>query len=180
VTVIGQRPDAGLEEIAAAAGVSRQTVYAHYPSRQVLLAAVVDRITSEVVAAIDTADLAAGPATPALLRWLDVSWQIIDRYPLLLHSSIAVGDAEQSRRDHEPITDRLQRLIARGLHSGEFATDLPIDWLLTATVALGHAAGDEVAGGRMTSAEAAAVLRRSVLLLFGATGARTTTATSID
>ncbi len=67
VQLVGERPDAGLEAIAAA-GVMRQTVYTHYPSREQLLAAVVDRVTEEVVAAMDAAEPDAGTAVDALLR----------------------------------------------------------------------------------------------------------------
>lgn len=35
--VLAQRPQASIEEIAKAAGISRQTVYAHFPAREVLL-----------------------------------------------------------------------------------------------------------------------------------------------
>lgn len=166
VRVLGQRPDASVEEIAAAAGVARQTVYAHYPSRQALLSAVIDQITDDVVAAIDAADIDAGPATAALLRWLDTSWHLLERYPLLLHPSVTTIDPQESYERHVPIIDRLQRLIRRGQDTGEFEPGLSPAWLLAATMALGHAAGDEVATGRMTSAQAGKALRESVLRLY--------------
>ncbi|MFE2932011.1 hypothetical protein [Streptomyces sp. NPDC059278] len=51
--------------------VTRQSVYAHFRSREQLLPAIVDRITEEIIAAMDAADLHTGPAADALLRLLD-------------------------------------------------------------------------------------------------------------
>ncbi|GIJ39001.1 hypothetical protein Vwe01_23260 [Micromonospora andamanensis] len=168
VRVLGAYPDAKVEQVAAAAGVTRQTVYAHYPSRQVLVAAVVDRITAEAVAALDAADVDGGTATVALLRWLDVTWGLLDRYPLLLHPSVAAIDQGDSDRQHAVVAERLARLIGHGQAAGEFDGTLDPAWLVSATIALGHAAGGEVAAGRMTTVRAAAVLRRSILRLYGA------------
>jgi AcrR family transcriptional regulator len=166
VRVLGQRPDATVEDIAADAGVVRQTVYAHFPSRQALLSAVVERITQESLAAMDAADIDAGPAGEALLRWLDASWRMLDRYPLLLHPSIATTGTAQAHEQHAPIIDRLLRLITRGQEAGDFDRHLAPGWLVTATMALGHAAGDEVAAGRISRAQAGAMLRTSVQRLY--------------
>ncbi|GAA4528538.1 TetR/AcrR family transcriptional regulator [Amycolatopsis samaneae] len=166
MTVFARRPDAGLEDVAAAAGVSRQTVYAHYPSRDALLRAVVDRITEETVAVLDAARLDEGPATGALLRFLDVSWRGFERYPLL--RALPPVDAETDRARHEPVLARLSGLVRRGQASGEFDPEPSPDWLLAATVALGHAAGERVTAGRATADAALAELHRAVLRVFGA------------
>ncbi|MEU4834928.1 TetR/AcrR family transcriptional regulator [Streptosporangium sp. NPDC023615] len=167
VQVLGRHPDATVEEVAAAAGVTRQTVYAHYPSRPLLVAAVVDRITAEVIAALD-ADVESGTALEALLRWLDVIWRLMDRYPLLLHPSVTTVDPADSDRLHAPVTEGLEKLIRRGRATGEFDGVLGPAWLISATIALGHAAGGEVAAGRMTTDQAAATLRHSIVRLYGA------------
>lgn len=168
VQVLGRQPDAKVEQVAAAAGVTRQTVYAHYPSRPLLVAAVLDRISAEAVVALDAADVDSGTVAEALLRWLDVTWRLFDRYPLLLHPSVTATDQADSERQHAAVNERLERLIRHGQATGEFDGALSPAWLVSATIALGHAAGGEVAAGRMTTAQAAAALRHSILRLYGA------------
>ena len=64
--MLGRHPDAKLEQVAAAAGVTRQTVYAHYPSRPLLVAAVIDRITAEALAALEAANVDSDTVAEAL------------------------------------------------------------------------------------------------------------------
>jgi hypothetical protein len=77
--------------------------------------------------------------------------------------------SQQAERDrHEPVLDRLERLVRRGQDAGDFDSRLSPAWLLAATVALGHAAGEQVGAGRMTAEDAANAVKRSILRLFGA------------
>ncbi|WP_030670256.1 TetR/AcrR family transcriptional regulator [Streptomyces sp. NRRL B-1347] len=168
VRLLRQRPDAGMAAVAEAAGVTRQTVYAHFSSRDDLLTAAVDRITEDAVAAMDAAALDEGPAAQALLRFLDASWSSFEDNAWLLHAPSAAGPAERDGARHEPVTERLVRLVERGQAAGEFTPGLAPRWLVAMTVALGHAAGDEVAAGRVPSAEAGAALRTTVLRVLGA------------
>ena len=166
--VFGERPDASMDEVAKAAGISRQTVYSHFPTRDALLTALLGQVTERVLEAIKTADLDSGPATAALVRFLEVSWQAFEIDPFLLHLASPPKSPEQERDEHEPIFGPLERLIRRGQKSGEFDPKLSVSWLLSATVGLGHAAGEEVRAARMTPDEAIDTLRRSILRLFSA------------
>ncbi|MFE1595480.1 TetR/AcrR family transcriptional regulator [Nocardia sp. NPDC058705] len=160
------QPDAGMAAIAAEAGVTRQTVYAHFASRDDLINAVIDRTTGQAVETMRAADLDSGPATDALLRMLDLGWRFFRVSPLANHVGSFARQRDEDR--HLPINDRLFRLVTRGQHAGEFDTTVAAQWLVTAIVAVSHAAGDEVRAGRMTQEEAQKVLRDSVLRLVGA------------
>jgi hypothetical protein len=91
----------------------------------------------------------------------------MERYPLLLHESAVAADPAEDHARHEPIRARFERTLRRGRDSGEFAADLPLDWLVAAVIGLGHAAGAEVGAGRMIAGDASAALRTSVLRVLG-------------
>ncbi|MDV5144047.1 TetR/AcrR family transcriptional regulator [Streptomyces sp. SBC-4] len=166
--VLAAQPHASVEEIAAVAGVSRQTVYAHFKSREVLVSTVIDAITSEAVSEMDAAALDEGPAAEALLRLLDASWRTLQRFPLLLSTPTPAAGTEADDTRHEAVLDHLDQVLKRGQECGEFARDLPTTWLATSIVALGHAAGGEVATGRMSRPDASGALARSTLRMCGA------------
>ncbi|MEJ2854098.1 MULTISPECIES: TetR/AcrR family transcriptional regulator [unclassified Saccharothrix] len=167
--VLGAQPTASVEDVAAAAGVSRQTVYAHFKTREDLVGAVLDAITGEAVAEMEGARLDEGSAAGALLRLLDVSGRTAQRYPLLLGAATvrAATTADDDHARHRPVADHLDRVLARGRRSGEFADDVPAGWLAGAIIALGHAAGEAVHAGRLSPADAADALARSALRLCG-------------
>ena len=167
VEVLSERPDASMEEIAKAAGVSRQTVSAHHPSREALLDAVSERALGQAVAAIDAAEPERGPPAEALERLVAASWQTLERHARLLESMRA-HRTTADRDFHAPILARLERLIRRGRRAGVFDRGQPTTWLLATVLALAHAAAGEVGAGRMTPDDAGRALIRSVLVVFGA------------
>lgn len=171
VRLLDAQPDASVDAIAVAAGVTRQTVYAHFPSREHLMTAVVDRITDEAVAAMDAAEPNSGPAADALIRVLQAGAETAGRYPGLTAqiSSLPVSP-ELDQERHAPVADRISRVIERGQQSGEFDNSLPSDWLASTVIKIGHGAGEEVDAGRMSRAQAADALR-TVLLRVLAPGA---------
>ena len=154
-----------MEDIAGAARVSRQTVYAHFPSREALLDAVIEQATAEVTAAFDTAGLDDLPPAAALVRLLDAGWQVTARYPFAWH--LPAVSAQQDASRHAPVLDRMLELIRRGQQSGDLDATLPPGWLLTASLALGRAAEQEVKAGRMTIENASHAVHHSLLRLLG-------------
>ncbi|OXM51488.1 TetR/AcrR family transcriptional regulator [Amycolatopsis alba] len=172
---LGTDPDAGVEAIATAAGVTRQTVYAHFPSRGELLSAVLDRITEEAVAAMDAADLDDGPAADALVRLLEAARRTSGRYPALLGKINSLpAPPPDDRRRHEPVADRLARIIERGKATGEFDARLPTGWLVAVIVKLGHAAAEETDSGRIPHTEATDALHTTLHRILTATKIPTT------
>lgn len=168
IRLLGERGEASMDDIAEAAGVTRQTVYAHYSSREVLLRAVLDRATESALAALDAAELDRDSAPEALLRFLDASWQSFELFSLPLGRRDAAPSPEEDEARHAPVLERLLRLVRRGQEAGDFDADASPTWLLAATVALGHTAAEQVAAGTMTPPEAHAALTRGVLRLYGA------------
>lgn len=166
---LSARPDASVEDIATAAGVSRQTVYAHFPSREALLDAVVEHATAEVAAALDAAAADESQPAEALIRLLDAGWSVAARYPFLWR--LPAVSAEQDLARHGPVISRMRDLIRRGQAAGDLDTSLSADWLLAAALALGRAAEDEVRAGRMTIEDASRSVQQSFLHLLGLPGA---------
>ena len=160
------RPDASVDEIARAAGLSRQTVYAHFPSREALIEAVTGQAVAELTALLDGLDIDQAPPAQALTSLLETGWRIAARYPFLwLQPAVDPGkDAER----HAPVLDRMLDIIRRGQASGDLDASLPAHWLLTASLALGRAAEDEVKAGRMSIEQATWAVHQSVLRLTGA------------
>src|SRR5512147_211847 len=63
-------PDASMAEIARRAGVVRATIYVHFPTRESLLDAVMERSVAEVAAATREAEPTRGEPQDALERVL--------------------------------------------------------------------------------------------------------------
>ncbi|MFC4114236.1 TetR/AcrR family transcriptional regulator [Nonomuraea zeae] len=165
--VLGEQPDASMEEIATTAGVTRQTVYAHFPSRDALMAALIEAAAAEYTALLDAAGLDTAPPADALARFLDAGWQFLRRYPLLFNPAVAQIYRPKSNDPHDVVPPRLERLIRRGQRTGDLDGSPSAAWLAAAVIGLQHAAAAEVAAGRLTPAEAAALCLHSTLRLCG-------------
>jgi AcrR family transcriptional regulator len=166
-TRLGERPDASMEDIATAAGVTRQTVYAHFPSRDALIATLIETARSGGLAALAAADLDTAPPPDALSRFLDISWGLVRRYPLLLDSAFNRAPRLDGTDPHLAVNTWLEELIRRGQRSGDFDRTQPAGWLAAAILGLGHIAAEQAAAGHLTTDEAATVLRHSTLRLCG-------------
>lgn len=166
IQVLAGRPDASVDEIARAAGVSRQTVYAHFPSRDALIDAVVERAVAEFTSLFDGLDLDTAPPAQALIRLLEAGWRIAGRYPFLWLQPVV--DPGKDAERHAPVLDRLLDVVRRGQDSGDFDASVPAPWLLSAILSLGRATEDEVKAGRMTIEEGTRAMHQSVLRLLGA------------
>jgi AcrR family transcriptional regulator len=148
--------------VAAQAGVSRVTVYAHFPSWEALLEAVVQRAVERGMAAITAADLASGPAPAALGRLLAAGWRELARNAAIAEAAARQLNGAAMTRSHQAAHQMVAELIDRGRDDGAFRTDVPTGWLVTSIFALLHAAADEVRAGRLDRASAERLLAGTV------------------
>ncbi|WP_433249728.1 TetR/AcrR family transcriptional regulator [Streptosporangium sp. CA-135522] len=156
-------PDVTMADIARTTGVGRVTLYAHFPSREVLLKAVVVRAIAEADVALADAIGSDDPADQAMARLIRSSWRTLDRFGSLSAAATRHLDPDWLRDRHDKPMRRAELLITRGQEEGVFRGDLPRHWLVTAVYSLLHAAAVEVDAGRLETADAGRVLEATVL-----------------
>ena len=160
--VLEQGSHVTIVAVAAEAEVSRVTVYAHFEALEQILEAVVERTVRRTTEALDAVEPERGPPLEALQRVLEVGWRDLDRNNAIAQAAADQLSAEALRRTHRPAHRRLRKLVDRGRRSGDFRTDVPAEWLVTAFHALIHAAGDDVRARRMRAGAALDALRKTV------------------
>jgi AcrR family transcriptional regulator len=155
-------PEASMEAVARRAGVVRATLYVHFPTREMLIAAVTDRAIADTTEVLRHAAPEEGEPTEALARVLATAWRMLGRY----HALVAINsrlDPTRLRALHEPVLTLLRPLLERGQASGAFNPDLPVDWMLTVLLELIHAASREVTARRLSEDVAGRALLASVV-----------------
>jgi len=148
--------------VAAQAGVSRVTVYAHFPDWTALLEAAVERAVRRTMTALQAVHPEDGPPAQALDRMLAATWQHLARYQAMAAAVAELLSPEAVTRTHQAAHHTLGALLERGQADGSFRTDLPARWLVTASIALVHACNDQVRAGHIDEHDAVRILTTSV------------------
>ncbi len=156
-------PHAGMAAIARAAGVSRVTLYTHFPTREAVLDAVVDRAMTETSTALNAEGLDARPADEALIAVTRASWRILDRHLALFTAVSTAVTPDRLRAHHERVLDPLRHLLRRGQGQGTIRTDLAAEWLVSVYYHLIHAAAADVQAGRLPADDVPDVLAATLL-----------------
>src|SRR5215211_7210920 len=105
---------ASVSAVAAEAGVSRVTVYAHFPGREQLVEALVARAIRRASKAIEAAEPDRGPPVDALRRVLAAGWEELGRHEEIARAAAAELSADAMRRAHETARELIRRLVDRG------------------------------------------------------------------
>ena len=135
--------------IARTAGVSRVTLYSHYPTRQDLVREVLRQSVESTDAMLRASADDNRPAIETLIDMVQRCWPIVHRYRNLQAVAAEVLGGESMRSQHSPVLDRVYELIRRGQKEGDVRSDLSVDWLVSATYGLIHTAAQESAADRL-------------------------------
>jgi AcrR family transcriptional regulator len=126
--VLGENPDAGMGDIATAAGVVRRTVYGHFPSRLDLVRTLTERAVTEMTAVLAEVNAADAEADATWVEFVARVWPVAHRYRVLL----ALRRGEYGEAIHGllgPVDELLADLVRRGQDSDVFAQHLPAGML---------------------------------------------------
>ena len=159
-----------LNDIAAAAEVSRGTLYRYFPTRQALLdqlARIALRDTGDRLAAANLGDVSIDEGVSRVVRALVT---VGDHYLVLAREHVQPDPDEYERRLATPV----RALLERGQATGEIRADTPASWLTESLVGL-VASALTSAHSLGTEDTTAAI---STLFLHGASRPRTVNAES--
>jgi AcrR family transcriptional regulator len=126
--VLGQNPEAGMGDIASAAGVVRRTVYGHFPTRTDLVLTLAQQAANELVAALGKVNVSDASADAVWADFIGYLWPLAHRYRVL----VALRRGEYGQEIHARLgqVDKvLADLVQRGQDSEVFARHLPADIL---------------------------------------------------
>jgi len=123
---------ASMNDVAAAAGVARATVYRYFPSRQALLDRLAELAVADAGGRLASARIEEVQPDEGVTRAVRVLVDVGDYFIALARERIRPAPHEFQ----EKIAGPLRRLFERAQASGDIRADVPSSWLTEALVAL--------------------------------------------
>lgn len=154
--VLARRPDATLQSIAKAAGISRTTIFNKYPTRDALLEALaVDTLKriGEVMARVP-ADMSDGNAEKFESVLSDVTTGLMPLGPGTEFLRVIPGWGDALDHHWVEAATPLAKCMGWAQGHGLLRADQPARWLVASYVGLLFAAWDEIAEGELGQAQA--------------------------
>jgi AcrR family transcriptional regulator len=122
--VLAEHGDATMNDIAAAAGVGRATIYRHFPTREALLEALAAEALQEFAARVTAAGLDRVPVPEALQRLLRAAFTVGDRYVVLARERIPQPGGQLEEQSERLAGAPIRALFQRGIDDGTLRDDL--------------------------------------------------------
>ena len=151
--VLAKRPDATLQTIAIAAGISRTTIFNRYPTRELLIEALaIDALQriGQVMQCIPTEYAANFDAVI-----MDITRGLMPLGPRTTFLRIIPGKSNDLDKHWEDVATPLAIYIAQIQAQGLLRVDQPARWLVASYIGLLFAAWDEIVAGELGQVQAA-------------------------
>jgi AcrR family transcriptional regulator len=128
--LLAERREASMNDIAAAAGVGRATLYRYFPTRDALVQALADEALAELGTRLADAGLEHATFREALQRLCRAVLAVGDRYVVLLDEAAALRGRNSSFETHQDVAAPIQALFQRGQDDGNLRNDLEANVLV--------------------------------------------------
>jgi AcrR family transcriptional regulator len=161
-SALAREPGSSMQEIAAAAGVSRTTLHRVFGDRATLVERVSEHVLADCSRIFDEAGIDEAPVGEAFDRLIEAPFPLAKAYALML----AEPGAYRIARLVEEIgaqEDRLERFFSRGQSEGIFRSDLPPRWLVYSVGSQLTAVWWAIDDGFVGTREAPRLVRATVL-----------------
>jgi TetR/AcrR family transcriptional regulator, mexCD-oprJ operon repressor len=123
---------ASMNDVAAAAGIARATLYRYFPSRQALLDELARIAAEDAGERLASARIEEVATEEGIRRAVRALIEVGDPFVVVARERVR-PDPEQFERS---VTDPLRRLFERGQQAGEIRSDIPSSWLTDSLVGL--------------------------------------------
>ena len=124
-TVLQQDPDASLETIASAAGLSRRAVYGHFPSRDDLVRELVTAGAARIAAAMPTtSDLGVLPPASRLAVIAVALWSEVSHVRSMARIAVRSPFAESVAEVFAPLRAQVREACTLGIAEGSMRDDV--------------------------------------------------------
>lgn len=158
-------PTASLDAVAAAAGLSRRSVYGHFPNREALLAELLERGAARIASAVNAVEHPAPLVEIALLG--RVVWDQVDDVRAITLFAVRGPFRDRIAPVLDLLHSRLTDATARAAAAGDARTDLPAATVARLVEGAAFSVLDEATRSRLTRTDG---VRLVVLSGLGALG----------
>lgn len=121
-TVLNRDPDASLDAIAGAAGLSRRALYGHFATRDDLIRSLLAHRVSRVLAAVERV---GHPDPPALLALIGVTlWREVEAVRVMAQFTVRGPFQHELAYALAPLRDRVRHAVTVGVSTGRIRDDV--------------------------------------------------------
>jgi TetR/AcrR family transcriptional regulator, mexCD-oprJ operon repressor len=130
ITLLSGDPFATIDQLAAAAGVGRSTVFRHFPTREVLIEAVRDQVMDRMHGYLASIDFTALGTVESLRAILQLAATLPNEFPFI--GALIGTHPKADTSSHDKLNEALgmvQTVIEAGQANGTLRNDAPASWL---------------------------------------------------
>lgn len=168
VTCLREQPDATLQVIADAAGLTRRALYGHFATRELLLAEVVVTGAARVTASLHgLTGLDEGDSRVAIARMGSALWREVADVRVMARLAVRGEFVSPVAEALAPVRRELLAIVTRGVASGELRQDIAPELLTRLVEGAALAVLDETTRAPLTAGEGSRLVMQATLAMGG-------------